>query len=357
MANRALYGPSALSLMPAQTQPSFMDTLRGNQAGIGDLLLGAGVGLLSQGPSFTPQSPLQGLGSGLMMGSQLAGQRRQGEMDAAKMAFEKAKFEAAQKAAAAKAAAPAFMNVPGVGLVETNAAGGPSVAVPSVPKDPMARLTAFAEGTPEQQAAWTDASKALAAPPVSLNLDTRKAVGTDAPKYIMPDGSTPSIDQTPAEIAAAGGRAITPAEAVGRRKLAEARAQIQIGEKAVGEAVIAYDAAYDLAKKNPTPENQRDVKLKATEVGLARQQLTNFGRELGAAMLSKITPPGYLERKLEEWGGDFMGKLRGMGTTTPVPTPTPAAPAPLAPMPSGLSAEEQAVWDELQQLRQEQAGG
>lgn len=99
---------------------------------MGDMLLGAGMGLLSQGPSLTPQSSWAGMGAGLMMGRQMTEARRQREMDEARMALERQKFEAAQAAAGA----PKYMNVPGVGLVQTNAQGGPEVAIAPPPEVP-----------------------------------------------------------------------------------------------------------------------------------------------------------------------------------------------------------------------------
>lgn len=59
-------------------QPGILGLDRRQQQvqGVSDLLTSLGIGLMGNGPSATPQSPLQGLGQGLAMNGQLAQQRQ-----------------------------------------------------------------------------------------------------------------------------------------------------------------------------------------------------------------------------------------------------------------------------------------
>lgn len=59
---------------------------------IGDTLSQLGIGLLSQGPSTTPQSPLQGLAVGLQGANQMMGQRAQESQDERRMDMAEQQF-------------------------------------------------------------------------------------------------------------------------------------------------------------------------------------------------------------------------------------------------------------------------
>lgn len=61
--------PGMLGLNPASRRQQ-------QTQGIGDLLTSLGIGLMGQGPSTTPQSPLQGLSQGLAMNGQMQQQRQ-----------------------------------------------------------------------------------------------------------------------------------------------------------------------------------------------------------------------------------------------------------------------------------------
>lgn len=59
---------------------------------IGDTLTQLGIGLMGQGPSTTPQNPLQGLAAGLQGANQMAGQRAGEAMDEQRMDMAQAQF-------------------------------------------------------------------------------------------------------------------------------------------------------------------------------------------------------------------------------------------------------------------------
>lgn len=331
-------------------------------AGLGDMLMGAGAGLMGQGPSLTPQSPWQGLGAGLMMGQQMAAQRRKRAQEDERMEMERAKWETEQRQAAAAARAPRFQNVPGVGLVQLNAEGGPSVSIAAQEKDPLAKLRAYAESSPEEQAALAAASKAMGAPPVALNLNTLKPVGADAPKYVMPDGSTPPIDATPADIAAAGGRAISPEEDVSRREGAKNATIIAALDSEVANANTAYETARTAFEAEQNPKTKRELDEAANYLSRARAGRANWRGEPSGDVARDFRQPGAFramaERNLNsvlEWmrSGDE-AQTQALPAEPDVAAPQALPGAEAGAPPDGFSADE---WAEYQALERRFSAG
>ena len=60
--------------------------------GIADTLTQLGIGLMGQGPSTTPQSPLQGLAQGLQGANQMMGQRQDQNMQQDRLDMAQAQF-------------------------------------------------------------------------------------------------------------------------------------------------------------------------------------------------------------------------------------------------------------------------
>lgn len=77
---RPIAQPGILGLQPRQAQ------------GVGDLLTSLGIGLMGNGPSRTPVSPLQGLGQGFAMNNQLAQQRQQEQLAQSQSDMAQAEF-------------------------------------------------------------------------------------------------------------------------------------------------------------------------------------------------------------------------------------------------------------------------
>ena len=246
-------------------------------------LLMGGLGLLSQGPSLRPQSGMQGLLPGLLAGSQM--QQMQLEREQAER----------------EASAPEYKHVPGVGLVQMNATGGPSMV------EGMATPQLKQVWDPETQTAiYAPASEALGqmAPPpsalVNIEGDKEKPLGESAPKWRMPDGTQPPAGLTASQAIALGATPLGPGEIAAQTEKGRFEQVQKQGVGMMEDAIGAYEQAYRTWNENKTPENKRAMSEAAKAAMLARQYAWNQGRELGGPTQRALEPPGPLRRKYEE---------------------------------------------------------
>lgn len=159
--------------------------------GAGNLLLGAGLGLLGQGPSYMPISPFQGLASGLQLGMGLNQDARRGDLAEERIAMERQRYAAAQaererEAQARGNAQDAWRDVVNNVPPEVTAQWAGAERLGNLPPelgmkflapgmkpaaDPMAKFNAYAEMGPEDQAKYRAYVEATRTPAMSLSLD------------------------------------------------------------------------------------------------------------------------------------------------------------------------------------------
>lgn len=299
-----------------------------------------GLGLMGQGPSLTPISPMQGLGAGLgMYGAlqQAQSSRQAQEMQAQKLAMQQQ--EAERKQAAMAGLSPELQQIAMLspGTAAQTLAG--QMAPPEEPELPSSVQTAMwlANASPEDRQAFMDMKAAGRPEGTRVNVklpEARKPVGADAPKYVLPDGSTPGIDSTPAEIAAAGGRALTPSEQSARKKIADFEAGQALAQAKVDEALGAYNKALESDPFGLKPETKR----LATEVAVRRGSLINAERELSGAMMKTQEPPSPIRRGIGELATGAMGELADLFGGGDAQAQAPAGPGAGPPLPADVDS-------------------
>lgn len=300
--------------------------LLGNMA---NPLLYGGLGLLSQGPSLTPQGPMGGLMQGLALGNQANQQQAGNAMRQQQMEMQRRQFEAKQAAAKAAASAPVWKNVPGVGLVNTNAAGGPSVApgMEAAPATPSLKQVVGPDGKPM----WTTAEDALG---------QQAPVGGPLVSNII--GGAPGEKEA----------AILRAKSEEQQRLAQIK---------IDEAQANYDAVLNAQREKPSLDSPYLVEQAAKQLALARQSKFNEGRELSNAAQRALEPRGFIQQMAVDAANKFMDG----GQTTPLPQQSAPAPVPIGTTGPVQRNESEAVrppnmpiddWNELQMLRRSQGG-
>lgn len=285
---------------------ALLQSLRKNQGALGDLLLGGGLGLLSQGPSLRPTSPWQGLGTGLMMGRQMTADRRSQAIEEEKLEMMRQKAAAA----AAKAGAPSYKHFPGIGVFNINAPGGiEQVLDPAAPKDPLAQFTAYQNLDPAAQEAFQEYKKAGA---MNINLESQKPLLDDAPQWRNAGGASPPPMMTGIDAYAAGFSPMGKSEQAAETKRATETSTLELLDAELERAEAIRAAAKEAFDADPNPITRRDLDQAANAVSTAKAGRANWRGEPSGEVARRFQEPSAVGGAIESGVGGIVDRLRSL---------------------------------------------
>lgn len=322
----AMPGPAPIVGPSAPPIPGMNPTGRvtGFQGLLENPLFGAGLGLLSANtPSLTPPNYAQGIMGGLAMSQQAKMGRENQEMQAMRyrtemqrLAQQQEEWQAKQTEAARLSTAQdelkRIVSDPSATPEQKTAAmieaGYGSPVVENMLKPPA---EAWSEpyvdnstGKPilVQRSSTTGQLRSVGTGGVDIHMgDAQKPVGTDATKYIFPDGSAPLPTETIESIVAKGGRLVTPGEEAQQKREGGIEAdKAELDAKMAG-AQQDYDAALEAFNQNPTnPKAIRDLSNAAAALRTAMGGKENWRGEPSGDVVKRFNVPGPLGVTVEK---------------------------------------------------------